>query len=143
MDKALPSSPRLLVFEMGANVYPPYIFGLLAAIKMLTYRLENEFALILVSAVDCGAPGSASAAGAAGNARPTATIEHVTKLTKDDVAALTVSLAEEWKAVLTLDTPRSADDASTPQRHSKDPGSEYWSEDRQRKVRRLVSEPAP
>ena len=30
--------------------------------KMLTYRLDTERALILVSAVDCGAPGSASAA---------------------------------------------------------------------------------
>ena len=69
--------------------------------KMLTYRLDTECALILVSAIDCGAPGSASAASAAGNARPTATIEHVTKLSKDEVSELTRSLAEEWKAVLT------------------------------------------
>ena len=51
-----------------------------------------------ISAVDCGATGSARAAGAAGNARLTATIEHVTKLSKDEVAELTCSLAEEWKA---------------------------------------------
>ena len=43
-------------------------------------------------------PGSASGAGAADNARPTGTIEHVTKLAKDEVAALTRSLAEEWKS---------------------------------------------
>ena len=110
--------------------------------NMLTYRLDRECALILASAVDCGAPGSASAAGAAGNARPTATIEHVTKLSKDEVAALTSSLAEEWKAVLTT-TQDCTEVVATPERHSKDPRSGYWSEERQRKVRRLVSEPAP
>ena len=109
---------------------------------MLTYRLDTECALILVSAVDCGAPGSASAAGAAGNARPTATIEHMTKLSKDEVAELTRSLAEEWKAVLTT-TQDSNGVVVTPERHSNDPHSGYWSEERQRKVRRLVSEPAP
>ena len=72
------------------------------------------------SAVDCGAPGPASAAGSADNARPTATSEHATKLPKDEVAALT-----------------------TPEQYSKDPGSGHWSEERQRKVRRLVSEPDP
>ena len=56
---------------------------------------------ILVSAVGCGAPGSASAAGAGGNARSTAAIEHMTKLSKDEVAEPTGSLAEEWEAVLT------------------------------------------
>jgi hypothetical protein len=110
--------------------------------KMLTYRLDTESALILASAVDCGAPGSASAAGGASNTRPIATIEHVTKLSKDEVAALTRNLAEEWKAVLTT-TQDSAAVAGTPERHSKDPGSGYWSEERQRKVRRLVSEPTP
>ena len=110
--------------------------------KMLSYRLDTEVALILASAVDCGAPGSASATGATGNARPIATIEHVTKLSKDEVAALTRSLAEEWKAVLTT-TQASAEVGGTPERHSKDPSSGYWSEERQRKVRRLVSEPAP
>ena len=91
---------------------------------MLAYRLGTESALIVASAVDCGAPGSASAAGAAGNARPTATIEHMTKLSKDEVAALTRSLAEEWKAVLTA-AQDSADVAVTPERHSKDPCSGY------------------
>ena len=110
--------------------------------NMLTYRLDRECALILASAVDCGAPGSASAAGAAGNARPTATIEHVTKLSKDEVAELTRSLAEEGKAVLTT-TQDSTEVVATPERHSKDPGSGYWSEERQHKVRRLASEHVP
>ena len=105
---------------------------------MLTYCLDTECALILASAVDCGAPGSASAAGAAGNARPTATIEHVTKLSKDEVADLTRSLAEEWKAVLTTTQDSTQVDA-TPERHSKD--GEYWSDEHRRKPRRLASEP--
>ena len=83
----------------------------------------------LASAIDRGVPG-----------RPIATIEHVTKLSKDDVAELTRSLAEEWKAVLTT-TQDSTEAVATPERHSRDPGSGYWSEGRQRKVRRLVSEP--
>ena len=95
---------------------------------MLTYRLDTESAVILASVVDSGAPGSASAARAAGNARPTATIEHVTKLSKDEVAALTRSLAEECKAVLTT-----AEDAA----------AVFGTPLRQRKVRRLASDPVP
>ena len=111
--------------------------------KMLTYRLDTESALILASAVDCPAPGSASAAG---EANPTATIESVTKLSKDEVGALTRSLAVERKAVLTTAAQDSSGVIGTPDAHSlqkssKDPDSEYWSEGRQRKVRRLVSEP--
>ena len=110
--------------------------------KMLMYRLDTECALILVPAVDCGAPVSASAAGAAGNARPTATIEHVRKLSKDEIAELTRSLAQEWKAVLT--TPQVGDEVeATPERHSKNPDTKYWSEERLRKVRRMESEPSP
>ena len=97
---------------------------------------------ILVSAVDCGAPGSASAAGAGGNARSTATIEHMTKLSKDEVAELTRNLAEEWKAVLTT-TQDSTGAVATPERHSNDSHSGYWSEKRQRKVRRVASGLAP
>ena len=63
--------------------------------KVLAYRLDTEFALILASAVDCGASGSASAAAAAGNARPIATIEHVTKMCKNEVEAVTFRLAKE------------------------------------------------
>ena len=70
----------------------------------------------------------------------------MTKLSKDEVEALTRSLAAEWKAVLTTAAQGSAEvvgapDAHSSQKSSKDPDSEYWSERRQRKVRRLVSEP--
>ena len=111
--------------------------------KMLTYRLDTESALILASAVDCPAPGSASAAG---EANPTATIESVTKLSKDEVGALTRNLAVEWKAVLTTVAQDSSGVIGTPDAHSlqkssKSPDSEYWSEGRQPKVRRLLSEP--
>ena len=107
--------------------------------KMLAYRLDTESALILASVVECPAPGSASAAGAADGACPTATIEHVTKLSKDEVAALTRSLAAEWKAVLTAAAPDPAE--TPPPKSAKDPASGYWSEGRQRKVRRLLLEP--
>ena len=113
--------------------------------KMLTYRLDTEAALVLASAVECPAPGSAIAMPAAGDVCPTATIEHVTKLSKDQVAALTQSLAVEWKAVLTTAAQCSAETIGTPEwraKSSKDPNSDYWSEERQRKVRRLQSEPA-
>ena len=63
--------------------------------KMLTYRLDKEAALVLVSAVACGEPGSASSPSAGGGARPIATIEHMPKLSKDDVAALERNLAVE------------------------------------------------
>lgn len=102
--------------------------------EMLTYRLDTECALILASAVECPAPGSAS-----DRACPTATIEHVTKLSKDEVASLTHSLAVEWQAVLTM--PSSDSSAFSTPKSTKDPAGEYWSDERQRKVRRLVSEP--
>ena len=86
------------------------------------------------------APGSASAAGASGGARLTATIEHVTKLSKDEVAALTRSLAAEWKA--NLSTGDGASKLETPPpKSASDPAGDYWSEGRQRKVRRLAAGP--
>ena len=68
------------------------------------------------------------------------TMEHVTKLSKDEVAALTTSLTAEWKAILTNQDTVSASD-TPPAASAADPGSAYWSEDRQRKVRRVSSEP--
>ena len=65
-----------------------------------TLRLQEKAAGAVQADTDYeggGMPGSASGAGAADNARPTGTIEHVTKLAKDEVAALTRSLAEEWR----------------------------------------------
>ena len=101
--------------------------------KMLAYRMDTESALILASVVECPAPGSASAAGAADGACPIATIEHMTKLSKDEVAALTRSLAAEWKAVLTAAAPDSAETLSP--KSAKDPASGCWSEGTSDKMR--------
>ena len=67
---------------------------------------------------------------------PTFTMEHVTKLSKDEVTALARSLAAEWKAVLTA---AGASDAALTPTSAKD--SAYWSGERPRKVRRIISEP--
>ena len=103
--------------------------------------MDKDSALVLASAVECPAPGSASTVGATDGVCPTATTEHVAKLSNDEVAALTRSLAAEWKAVLSAEAPGSAE--TPPPKSAKGPASGYWSEERQRKVRRLVSEPAP
>ena len=105
--------------------------------KMLAYRLDKESAMVLVSAIEVQAPGSASDADQKKIAR---TMEHVTKLSKDEVAALTASLTAEWKAIMTNQDTASASD-TPPAVSAADPGSAYWSEDRQRKVRRVSSEP--
>ena len=63
-------------------------------------------------------------------------MEHATKLSKDEVTALTRSLAAEWKAVLTA---AGASDAALTPPSAK--SSEYWSGERPRKVRRIISEP--
>jgi hypothetical protein len=108
--------------------------------KMLTYRLDSESALVLVSAVELtgpSAPGSASDPAGSGLV---CTLEHVTKLSKDEVAGLTISIAAEWKAILTnLDGSTAV--GTPPPVSSADPSSPYWSEERQRKVRRVLSEP--
>ena len=104
--------------------------------KMLTYRLDKETALVLASAVECPAPGIASATD--GPCR-TATIEHVVKLSKDEVLALQKSMAAEWKAILTSPQPGSSPAASP--MSTKQVDSSYWSEERQPKLRRLQSEP--
>ena len=103
---------------------------------MLTYRLDKEAALVLASAAHCPAPGSASADG---GTCPTATIEHVVKLSKDEVLALQKSMAAEWKAILTRPQPGSSPAASP--MSTKQVDSSYWSEERQPKLRRIQSEP--
>ena len=108
--------------------------------KMLTYRLDRESALVLVSAIELTEPSAPGAAGDPAGSRLVCTVEHVTKLSKDEVAALTISLAAEWKAILTNQDGATAG-ATPPPVSSADPSSPYWSEERQRKVRRLLSEP--
>ena len=71
---------------------------------MLTYRLDQEAALVLVSAITPAgdAPNSVSA----NESSFLATIEHMQKISADEKAALVKSLDTEWKSVL-LDQPRS------------------------------------
>ena len=88
-------------------------------------------------------PGSANAISRVWHSTTKHAHAHVNTVSKDEVAALTQSLAVEWKAVLTTAAQRSAETIGTPEcraKSSRDPDSEYWSE--QRKVRRLLSEPA-
>ena len=66
--------------------------------KMLQYRLDMETALVLASAVQIQAPDSASAEGG-GNC--VVTVEHMQKISDKHAAALSVSMALEWKSVLT------------------------------------------
>ncbi len=73
-------------------------------------------ALVLVSAVTVATPGSASVADAA--VTPDATcvvsVEHLQKVSKDDVAALWASMTTEWKAVLTAPEDLSKRDYQSP-----------------------------
>ncbi len=108
--------------------------------KMLTYRLDTESALVLVSAVERAEPSTPGVAGDPTGSGLACTVEHVTKLSKDELAGLTVSLAAEWKAILAnLDAAAAV--GTPPPASSADPSSPYWSEERQRKVRRVLSEP--
>ena len=102
---------------------------------MLAHRLDKEAALVLAPAVDFVAPGSAGGGGGQSPC-PTFTMEHATKLSKDEVTALTRSLAAEWKAVLTAG---GASDAALTPTSAKD--NAYWSGETPRKVRRIISEP--
>ena len=64
--------------------------------SMLTYRLDRDVALVLVSAVTLAEDGSSFLA----------TVEYMQKIGADDKASLLKSLETEWKSVL-LDQPRS------------------------------------
>ena len=95
---------------------------------MMTYRLDNDTALVLVSAITSakGAPDSVSAGGSIF----VATIEHMQKINSDEKASLLQSLGAEWKSIL-LDQPLEGASSSQP---------EYW-EQPASKLRRLESEP--
>ena len=95
----------------------------------MAYRLDKETALVLASVVATPAPGSAS--------DPlVTTMEQILKVSRDEVAALTISMGAEWKAVLS-----EADaQANTPKRLSSQEQG-YWSVERANKIRRMQSEP--
>jgi len=104
--------------------------------KMLTYRLDSETALVLVSAISGSGPGAASpSSNAAGGVLKTATVEHMQKVSKDEKKALLCAMALEWKSVLTA----AESDDTLPEPLSAR-GSEYWGQ-RASKLRRLQSEP--
>ena len=97
--------------------------------KMMQFRLDKETALVLGSAVTLAKPGSAS--------DPcVVSVEHMRKVSKDERAALLISMASEWKSVLTA-----PDDLCKREYQSaSDPA--YWTPESMTKVRRVQSEPA-
>ena len=112
--------------------------------KSLTYRLDREMALVLVSAVERHRPGSASlgASGANSSAAKapegqyiTATVEHMVKISKDEMKALECAMTLEWKSVLTT----TGEHAASPKRLSSTE-LEYWTSPVS-KLRRMESEP--
>ena len=113
--------------------------------KSLTYRLDRELALVLVSAVERHRPGSASLGASRSNSSSaeapegkhiTATVEHMEKISKDEKKALECAMTLEWKSVLTT----IGEDAASPKRLSSTE-LEYWTSPRVSKLRRMESEP--
>lgn len=129
--KVTSPSARCLLSEPAVRVT---LAGYCDFKKMMQYRLDKERALVLVSAVTFAAPGSASAA-AAPEAPCVVTVENMQKVSKDESAALMVSMTAEWKSVLTAPEDlckrecRSSDDRA------------YWTPESASKVRRVQSEP--
>ena len=109
--------------------------------RMTAYRLDEELALVLVSAVDRDGPGSASLSANDGNnssvgpgsASLTVTVQHMQKLTIDTKNALVHHMSTEWKSVLTATVP-----SQSLKRVSADE-ADYWT---QPQLKRLRSEPA-
>ena len=90
--------------------------------NMLTYRLDQDVALVTVSAVSVTSSGSARVA----------TVEFMEKVNVDERASLVNSLTMDWQSV--LQSQPAIDDAVQPTR------SEYWGTPC-KKLRRLESEP--
>ena len=84
--------------------------------SMLTYRLDREVALVLVSAVTLAE--DASNSGSTDGSSFLATVEYMQKIGADDKASLLKSLETEWKSVL-LDQPREGLSPADP---------EYWNQ---------------
>ena len=62
-------------------------------------------------------------------------VEHMQKLSKDDVAALKDSMTTEWKSVLTVPEDLSKREYQSPSDNA------YWTPESMSKVRRVQSEP--
>ena len=113
--------------------------------KSLTYRLDQEMALVLVSAVERHGPGAASPGASGGNVSSgvapsgeaiTATVEHMEKISKDEKNALERAMTLEWKSVLTT---ISSEPTMTKRVSASE--LEYWTQTVS-KLRRMESEPA-
>ncbi len=84
---------------------------------------------MLVTSVTHGTPGSAS--------DPcVVSVEHMQKVSKDEAAALLISMTAEWKSVLTVPE----DLCKREFQSASDPA--YWTPESMTKVRRVQSEPA-
>ena len=109
--------------------------------RMTAYRLDEELALVVVSAVDRDGPGSASLSANDGNnssvgpgsASLTVTVEHMQKLTIDKNNFLVRHMSTEWKSVLTATVP------SQSLKRVSAYAADYWT---QPKLKHLQSEPA-
>ena len=96
----------------------------------MQYRLDTETALVLASAVDIQALDSASAEG---SANCMVTVEHMHKISDKHAEALSLSMALEWKSILTPLFFEIQKRASTEEA--------YWTPESAKKLWRLVSEP--
>ena len=107
--------------------------------KSLTYRLDTEMALVIVSAVDLHGPDVSGTNPSSGVAPAggyiTATVEHMEKVSKDEKNALERAMNGEWKSVLTS----TSEDPALPKRVLSSE-LEYWTQSAS-KLRRLQSEP--
>ena len=87
-----------------------------------------ETALVLASAVEIGDTEAGS--------NMVVTVEHMQKISDQQVTALSLSMAREWKSVL---TPACFEIREEVKRASSE--EMYWTPESARKVRRIVSEP--
>ena len=113
--------------------------------KSLTYRLDREVALVLVSAVERHRPGPASLDASVSNSSTaqapegkhiTATVEHMEKISKDEKKALESAMTLEWKSVLT-----DINEERTSLKRLSSWEVDYWTSSQVTKLRRLASEP--
>ena len=104
--------------------------------KLLTYRLDNETALILASSVTSPMPGAASADGNMKYA--TFMVEYMQKVGQYQVDSLKKSLTSEWKAILKLPENDKSEVHGTSVSVNEDM---YWTERRMPALKRIGAEP--
>jgi hypothetical protein len=103
---------------------------------MLTYRLDMDVALVVVSAVEVPSSDTPTLMGPVSD-RLVASVEHMQKITEPQKLSLLQSLAVEWRTALTNDAAAAVGSYESPLKR------EYW-EQPASKLRRLESEaPSP